>query len=143
MRFHCTPVFNVPFYLFAGASCSVNTDDNIYNPQSLLLICLDYVAKNIPMVESLEGFPDIVGEQLFKKVQENKGFSSNPKNLKLFCEAYGELVLSRLSLTSEHLLTSSYLECLQLFVYLTELDVSHCRLGDTHELLSYISHLHW
>lgn len=94
------------------------------------------------MVESLDGFPDIVGKEFFKKVQENDGFGSDPKNLKLFCEAYGDLVLSKLSLSSGHILTSSYLEYLQLFACLTELDVSHCRLGDTHELLSYIAHLH-
>lgn len=94
------------------------------------------------MVESLDGFPDIVGKELFKKVQENDGFGSDPKNLKLFCEAYGDLVLSKLSLSSGHILTSNYLEYFQLFAYLTELDVSHCRLGDTHELLSYIAHLH-
>jgi len=128
--------------LFRGANCSVNTDNNTYNPQLLFRICLDYVAKNISMVESLDGFPDIVGEELFKKVQQNGGFGSDPKNLKLFCEAYGILVLSKLSLTSAHILTSNYLEYLQLFVYLTELDVSQCRLGDSHELLSYIAHLH-
>lgn len=94
------------------------------------------------MVESLEEFPDIVGEQLFNKVQENKGFDSSPKNLKLFCEAYSGLVLSKLSLSSEHIVTSNYLENLQVFVFLTELDVSHCRLGDTHELLACISHMH-
>lgn len=94
------------------------------------------------MVESLEGFPDIVGEQLFQKVQENDGFGSDPRNMRIFCEAYGELVLSKLSLSSAHVFTSNYLEYLQLFVYLTELDVSHCRLGDTHELLSYVAHLH-
>ena len=94
------------------------------------------------MVESLEGFPDIVGEQLFKKVQENDGFGHDPKSMKLFCEAYGELVLSKLSLSLAHVLTSNYLEYIQLFVCLTELDVSHCRLGDAHELLSYIAHLH-
>ena len=130
------------FFFSTGANCSVNADNNTYNPQLLFRICLDYVAKNISMVESLDGFPDIVGEELFKKVQQNGGFGSDPKNLKLFCEAYGILVLSKLSLTSAHILTSNYLEYLQLFVYLTELDVSQCRLGDSHELLSYIAHLH-
>ena len=129
-------------YPHIGASCSVSADGDTLNPCSLFNICLDFVAKNLSMVESLEGFPDIVGEQLFKKVQENDEFDSCPKNLRLFCEAYGELVLSKLSLTSEHILANNYLEYLQLFVFLVELDVSHCRLGNTHELLAYISHLH-
>jgi len=116
-------------------------DGNFYNPYSLFLICLDYVAKNVSMVESLAGFPEIVGEQLFHKVQESNGFHFCSKNLKLFCEAYGGLVLSQLSLTSEHIVTSNYLENLQLFVFLTELDVSHCHLGDSHDLLAFISHL--
>ena len=125
-----------------GANCSVNSDNNTFNPQLLFRICLDYVAKNISLVESLDGFPDIVGEELFRKVQEDGGFGSDPKNLKLFCEAYGIQVLSKLSLSASHILTNNYLEHLQLFVCLTELDVSHCRLGDSHELLSYIAHLH-
>ena len=125
-----------------GANCSVNSDNNTFNPQLLFRICLDYVAKNISLVESLDGFPDIVGEELFRKVQEEGGFGSDPKNLKLFCEAYGIQVLSKLSLSASHLLTNNYLEHLQLFVCLTELDVSHCRLGDSHDLLSYIAHLH-
>lgn len=128
--------------LFRGANCSVSLDNNTYNPQLLFHICLDYVAKNISLVESLDGFPDIVGEELFKKVQEDGGFGSDPKNMKLFCEAYGILVLSKLCLSASHILTSNYLEHLQLFVCLTELDVSYCRLGDSHELLSYIAHLH-
>ena len=125
-----------------AADCSINTVNNTYNPQFLFRICLDYVAKNISLVESLDGFPDIVGEELFEKVQENDGFGSDPKNLKLFSEAYGILVLSKLSLSASHILTSNYLEHLQLFVCLMELDVSHCRLGDSHELLSHIAHLH-
>ncbi|CAH3022892.1 unnamed protein product [Porites evermanni] len=129
--------------LFKGASCSVAKDGNNFNPQSLFLICLDFVAKNITMVESLAEFPDIVGKELFHKVQENEGFASNAKNLKLFCEAYGELVLSKLSLSSKHILANNYLEFLQFFTFLTEMDVSHCRLGDNHELLSYMSHFHW
>ena len=133
----------VYMFLSTGASCSVAKDGNNFSPQSLFLICLDFVAKNITMVESLAEFPDIVGKELFHKVQENEGFVSNPKNLKLFCEAYGELVLSKLSLSSKHILANNYLEFLQFFTFLTEMDVSHCRLGDTHELLSYMSHFHW
>ena len=129
------------YFISTGASCSLNIDGNFYNPYSLFLICLDYVAKNVSMVESLAGFPDVVGEQLFHKVQESNGFHFCSKNLKLFCEAYGGLVLSQLSLTSEHIVTSNYLENLQLFVFLTELDVSHCHLGDSHDLLAFISHL--
>ena len=129
------------YFISTGASCSMIIDGNFYNPYSLFLICLDYVAKNVSMVESLAGFPEIVGEQLFHKVQESNGFHFCSKNLKLFCEAYGGLVLSQLSLTSEHIVTSNYLENLQLFVFLTELDVSHCHLGDSHDLLAFISHL--
>lgn len=127
--------------LFKGAKCSMSNDSKTFNPNSLFLICMDYVAKNVSMVESLEGFPGIIGEQLFHTVHENNGFYSNPRNLKLFSEAYGDLVLSHLSLTSKHILATNYLESLQLFVFVTELDVSHCRLGDSHDILSYMSHL--
>ena len=115
----------------------------MFKPRSLYLICLDFIAKNISMVESLLGFPAIVSEDLFREVYQEEGFRTSSKDLKLFCDAYDGLVLSKLSLDSEHLLINSHLEYIFLFGFLTELDVSHCRMGDDHELVPHIAHLTW
>ena len=101
-------------HLSAGASCTVITDDSTYKPQSLFFISLDFDTKNVSMVESLEGFPDIVGEQLLTKVQENDGFnSSHMVNLSY---------QSSPSLQNTFLLAITWNVCSFLF-FVTELDI--------------------
>ncbi|XP_001637239.3 leucine-rich repeat-containing protein 42 isoform X2 [Nematostella vectensis] len=125
-----------------GAICSETLKNGLYSPVSLFFICLDFIARNIHMVESLFGFPDVVGEQLFGRVYANHELEEDTsQNMELFSEAYPELVLSKLCLSGQALVLNSKLECLKCFPYLTELDVSHCRLGKSHELLTHISNM--
>jgi len=98
------------------------------------------VAKNITMVESLYGFPDIVGKDLFERVQIQNNVQSWNKTFPIFIEAYGSLVLERLSLREQHV-AANELEYLKCFVCLTELDLGSCRLGRNHELLQHVSKL--
>lgn len=128
----------IVFFLTA-ATCSLKVQNGKTSPTSLFSICLDFVAKNITMVESLCGFPEIVGKELFKRVQINGGFPKGcQQNLQLFCHAYESLVLSKLSLKNRYLEVNevNYLQC---YPYLTELDLSHCLLGSDHELLAHVA----
>ncbi|XP_031558350.1 leucine-rich repeat-containing protein 42-like [Actinia tenebrosa] len=122
-----------------AASCSLKVQNGNSSPTSLFSICLDFVAKNITIVESLCGFPEIVGKELFNRVQINGGFPKGcQQNLQLFCDAYGSVVLSKLSLKYRYLEVNEvdYLRC---FPCLTELDLSHCLLGSDHELLAHVA----
>ena len=132
-----------PLLHFSGARCSIQSEGKtiIYSAQSLFLICLDFVAQNIDMVESLEDFPDVVGQQLFNKVHQYRGFRENPDVLQLFFKAYGELVLKNLSLSGKHMVANNSVEKLLVFSLLQELDLSHCRLGSDHELLTYVGNM--
>lgn len=72
-----------------------------YTTKSLFDITLLFVADNIQHVDSLVGFPEQIGDRLFAAAEENRAFL-NPevshKALKLFGDAYGDMVLGSLCL---------------------------------------------
>ena len=113
---------------------------------SLFQICVQFIAKHIHLVDSLVGFPDIVGFKIFQCAKTLKKFSNASKDslfaLELFCDAYGDSVMSTMSLRSCHLGIADYLDHVCLFSDLSELDIGHCGLGDDHELLQHISNCH-
>lgn len=127
---------------YSGAQCCINVEDKFFCPRTLFLICLDFVARNIALVESLVGFPEIVGEQLFNHIYNyNNGLGQSLETLKLFSNAYGGLVLRSLSLAGQHLFVNNNLDFIQGFTALSGLDLSHCRLGDEHEIITHIGQM--
>lgn len=72
-----------------------------YTTKSLFDITLLFVADNIQHVDSLVGFPEQIGDRLFVAAEENRVFLNpdiSQKALKLFSDAYGDLVLGSLCL---------------------------------------------
>ena len=73
-------------------------------PPSLLQTCLQFVACNLQLVDSLVGFPEIMGQRLFLEAIKRRQFEPLSQtndsfwNLKLFQDAYGALVLEKLQL---------------------------------------------
>ncbi|KAK3089351.1 hypothetical protein FSP39_002959 [Pinctada imbricata] len=112
---------------------------------SLMEIAIDFVASNLHHVESFCGFPDIVGQEIFRRAELMKRFDisndGDARCLRLFIDSYGALVLSQLNLSGCHLGVNYALDNLLHFKSLEELDVSACGLGDSHEFLPYIGHL--
>ncbi|XP_055956167.1 leucine-rich repeat-containing protein 42 [Patella vulgata] len=117
------------------------------SPRKLSTLCICYVAANLHLVESLLYFPDVVGVEIFNEALKLREFKGRDKEcllkLKLFCEAYENLMLISLSLPGSHLCLNNYFEHLSLFEHLEELDVSSNGLGDDHDVLHHISHLKW
>ncbi|XP_064607115.1 leucine-rich repeat-containing protein 42-like [Liolophura sinensis] len=117
----------------------------VENPTTLFQTCIEYIARNIHMVESLYGFPDIVGFKIFQFAKDIGKFNSvttqSLSAMELFCEAYGSDVLSCLTLRCCHIGIADYLDHLCLFTHLVELDIGQCGLGDDHELLQHIGQL--
>ena len=69
---------------------------------SLVQIALTFVASHLSSVESLDGFPDEVGRQLFEEARRIGSFRSPElcvDAFKLFSEAYGSTFVSNLSLS--------------------------------------------
>ncbi|XP_066298222.1 leucine-rich repeat-containing protein 42-like [Branchiostoma lanceolatum] len=97
------------------------------------------------MVDSLVDFPEVVGHQLFKVVQDTGRFSvpgEAARTLGLFCEAYGDLVLSSLTVRGQVLPLNDYLQPgIQYMTALQNLDLSNCGLGDEHGILGQISQM--
>ncbi|XP_069127732.1 uncharacterized protein [Argopecten irradians] len=119
-------------------------------PNSLLNLVIQYVSQHLELVESFEGFPEIVGELIFRAAESNSKFDYHGdeyheclRRLVLFTDAYGEVVLSKLSLTRRWSSLHLYKCHLQLFRDLTALELAECGLDDNDELLPHIGqHLH-
>src|SRR5579883_868251 len=62
---------------------------------NLFSMCLHFVAAHIDIVESLCGFPSLVGECIFRKCAELDKFKGDTAvtNLKIFASAYPDLIL--------------------------------------------------
>lgn len=72
-----------------------------YAPRPLLDISLQFIAHNIEHVESLTGFPEQIAVRLFTAAEEKQKFtqpSTSARGLRVFSQAYGELVLKSLCL---------------------------------------------
>lgn len=109
------------------------------SPKMLFEICLDYVAGKILMVESLEGFPEVVSEQIFEKCLDFGFFSQNNEAsehaMSLFVSAYGNDFMSSFKCENRRIM-SEYGECLAvLCLPVTHLDLRGCFLGNNSDFL--------
>lgn len=113
-----------------------------YTTKSLFDITLLFVADNIHHVDSLEGFPEQIGDRLFAAAEENRVFLNgdvSSKALKLFSDAYGELVLGSLCLRNRFPLLHERMNEIKTFHSLKSLDLFGCRLGDDHEIFLHLT----
>ncbi|XP_071799328.1 leucine-rich repeat-containing protein 42-like [Asterias amurensis] len=108
-------------------------------PRKLFDISLDFVAANITLVDSLAGFPEVVGRQLFDAAHLLHKLC--PRALELFCEAYGNSILHSVNLTGHRLAVDELLNCNALFLRLSELDVGGCNIGEDSEILPIVANL--
>jgi hypothetical protein len=124
-----------------------NFDFKIQHPSSLFEICTDYVAVNVHLVESFVAFPDDVGKKIFSTCESKKVFdvldSRSIGAMTLFAEAYCDTVLSSMNLTGCHRVLGMHLEQFVIFQHLAKVDLTSCKLGDDHDILSYLSALTW
>ncbi|XP_010889100.2 leucine-rich repeat-containing protein 42 isoform X1 [Esox lucius] len=113
-----------------------------YSAKSLYDISLLFVAYNVHHVDSLIGFPEQVGERVFATAEEKMIFS-NPdtasRALRLFSDAYGEVVLRSLCLRHRFPLLTERLEEIKTFHSLKCLDLFGCRLGDSHDVFQHLT----
>ncbi|XP_064624968.1 leucine-rich repeat-containing protein 42-like [Lineus longissimus] len=130
-------------------SCESQDDQNLdmmsQNPLSLFEICTSYVAENVLLVDSFVGFPDDVGRKIFASCESKKVFdcleSKSIGAMTLFDEAYCDAVLPSLDLTGCHRALGIHLEHFVIFTHLVEVDLTSCKLGDDHDMLSYLATL--
>ncbi|XP_071486944.1 leucine-rich repeat-containing protein 42-like [Diadema antillarum] len=115
-----------------------------FSPRSLFEQTVNFVARRLERVESLVGFPDIVGKQLFQAAEEQAIFLSKHhrlQGLKLFVEAYGCEVLSSMTMEGSHLMLEEYLEEVMVFSHLTEMELAGCGLGEEHEIWPHLGNM--
>ncbi|XP_035994336.1 leucine-rich repeat-containing protein 42 isoform X2 [Fundulus heteroclitus] len=113
-----------------------------YTTKSLFDIALLFVADNIHHVDSLVDFPEQIGDRLFVAAEESRVFLNpdvSQKALKLFSDAYGDLVLGSLCLRNRFPLLHERITEIKTFHSLKSLDLFGCRLGDDHELFRHLT----
>ncbi|XP_077379988.1 leucine-rich repeat-containing protein 42 isoform X2 [Festucalex cinctus] len=100
------------------------------------------VLHNVHHVDSLVGFPEQIGNRLFTAAAENRVFLKpdvSPKALRLFSDAYGDMVLGSLCLRNRFPLLSERMADIKSFHSLKRLDLFGCRLGDDHEIFQHLT----
>jgi hypothetical protein len=128
-------------------SCHQVHDDRRVIVSSLFSICIEFVAENISIVESLVGFPDIVGVEIFKSVSKQSHLQNYKTDrvhsiLQLFTNSYQDAVLSALNLTTfPRLLLEDCLDLICSFTFLYKLDVGDQQLGDKHVLWNAVGEM--
>lgn len=116
----------------------------VTSPSSLFNIILDFLAQNVPEIDSLCGFPSTVGQLIFERIVEKKYFLCEDVQRRTsmaskFSKAYPDLVLVALSLSNQLLIINEFLEPLMKFTeWIVELDLSFNHLGDNHEFMNHI-----
>jgi hypothetical protein len=119
-----------------------NTGSN--DLKSLFKICLTLIAKNIEYVENFIDFPSQIGHVIFKECVEIGRFSFNEttckkeeQSLKLFAQAYPDLMAKSLNLNSNPILFS-YLSNVMRLCCMTFLNLSNCDLMENNLNLNEI-----
>ncbi|XP_024129712.1 leucine-rich repeat-containing protein 42 isoform X2 [Oryzias melastigma] len=110
---------------------------------SLFQITLSFVVDHIHLVESLVGFPEQIGREVFAAAAAGHVFSrpNSAKALRLFADAYGDLLLGSLCLRHRFPLLHERMEEIRAFRCLKSLDLFGCRLGDHHEIFQHVTSL--
>ena len=137
----CTTLSRVVCYTV----CSEGPE-TLYKPRKLLDICYEFVAKYIEYVDSLEGFPELIGHQLLKAVIKHgrlKELNGNSqKILNVFSQAYGNIILDKLTFKNCGKQLERFVETIQTcFSHITVLDLHGCRIGETHEMIDVMGQL--
>ncbi|CAL8346479.1 unnamed protein product [Merluccius merluccius] len=114
-----------------------------YSPRSLFDLTLRFVAQNAHRVDSLRHFPEQIGAQLFAAAEEEVCVFSDqetgPRALRVFNDAYGDMVLTSLCLRNRFPLLSERMCEIKTFHSLKCLDLFGCRLGDSHEIFQHLT----
>ena len=119
---------------------------------SLKQTCLNYLVANFELVDSLIGFPSILAKDLFICVVKKRPCFCDSQDaplsierwqhtMHIFSTAYKDELLKSINLSEKWLFLSLSIEHLVPFEYLEEIDISFCRIGNTHEILLLIGKL--
>ncbi|XP_036358194.1 leucine-rich repeat-containing protein 42-like [Octopus sinensis] len=115
-----------------------------FEPKPLQTICIEFLVGNLDIYQSLHTLPVTVAQEIFIAADHNNQFSIPSttvfKRLELFSSTFTKYFVSSLSLRhSSHLI--NYLSSeFTVFSGVTSLDLSHCKLGDRHSILSQLNY---
>ncbi|CAL1542891.1 unnamed protein product, partial [Lymnaea stagnalis] len=110
---------------------------------SLFTISLNFIVSRLSLIDSLVDFPDTIGLEIFRaalaqdKFLHLKNSQLTRRSLQIFFLAYGDFgILESVSLKESQLFLNDVVDtCWWLFEHINYLDLSHCGLGDDHDIL--------
>ena len=119
------------------------------NLQSLKELCIECIAHNFDLVDCFKGLPDIIGKDIFDCVIKCISFDDLQidlhgkwkKVIRVFVAAYGSCILKSFNLSQKWLFLAVNSEIMFSFVMLQELDLSSCRLGNSHDIIFFVGKL--
>ena len=111
--------------------------------KTLFNCCLHFVSEHIDCVDTLCGFPENIGELLFKLCDKRFKFdicaSESLSAISIFGSAYSEC-LKKLNIDGNHLFLVECLSHLQKFIHLSAFSLTSCFLGDYNDIILGFSH---
>lgn len=128
-------------------SSTFRNDVTENNPLPLYDIALNFICEKSSDIESLCGFPELLGEEIFTQCLisgkfSNTSYAAAANLLKLFSTAYGNSLLSKLSLRDSLVAINEYEALLKpCLTHLTSLDLSENAIGGDHFILQEIGGL--
>ena len=152
-RCSCSDVSNVcitcsqlgvkPFCPCSTLQCRDTVESTV---PSLLGTCIDYVAAHLSDLDSLVGFPDIMGRQIFHKALITDVLrapcSLSLQYIQLFQDAYEDEILHSLRLHDcIEFLTWSLPLSANLYSYVRVLDLTACKLGHDEEQIRHLARI--
>ena len=112
---------------------------------TLFETCLNFISVNIVHVDTLESFPELIGQKLFECCtgtgELNSLNSSSITTISKFAQAYTGLICSKLHISRVRPQSVPFLSELVHHLSLTELNLNNCALGDDHPVLEAVSRL--
>jgi hypothetical protein len=105
----------------------------VYNRINLFDMCLRFVALNFDLVDSLIGFPSLIGEMLFsecvkcQKFNAKKEFKTVESHLNVFAQTYPDLLIESINLANKKLVLPNILVTIS-YCQIRRLDLSGCNL---------------
>lgn len=114
---------------------------------SLKHLALNFIAQNMSLVDSFVGLPDIIGKEIFDAYFSLQSLQSLTCQdwvtvFNVFCEAYSYLVLETLNLSGKYLFVNLEFESILCFTNLKAIDLSNCKIGDSHPILVQLHSFH-
>lgn len=124
-----------PFSVHSQCIRSYNSDGSLMTLQQC---CLNFVAANVDLVDSFDGFPEDFAKLIFFKAIKKFEHSDWSTIAHLFCSAFSPNFLTDINVNNQIFLDKFELGLKATFNHVVRIEVADCAIDDNHDLLKDI-----